>query len=348
MSGNALKIGVLTGGGDCPGLNPAIRAVVRRADQYGYSVLGINNGWAGLLGEGNVAPLSLRDVSGILTLGGTILGTSRTNPFRNPDQVQQVIDNLQRHELDALIAIGGDDTLSVASRLAELDQKVVGIPKTMDNDVNGTDFTIGFNSAVTVVMDALDKLHTTASSHHRVLVVEVMGRDAGWVAVVGGLAGGADFILIPERPTSIETVCKHLERRRAMGKDFSIIVIAEGAEIPDIQTDDAGGVTDAFGHIRLDRRNIAELFGREIERRTGFETRVTVLGHIQRGGSPTLFDRVMATRYGVAAVDYVRDGRFGYMPSLRGTEIVPCLLREAVSKNRTVDLDLYELAQIFY
>lgn len=185
MIGNTLKIGVLTGGGDCPGLNPAIRAVVRRADQYGYSVLGINNGWAGLLGEGNVSPLGLRDVSGILTMGGTILGTSRTNPFRDADQVKQVIGNLKRYEIDALVAIGGDDTLSVASRLVELEQKVVGIPKTMDNDVSGTDFTIGFNSAVTVVMDALDKLHTTASSHHRVLVVEVMGRDAGWVAVVG-------------------------------------------------------------------------------------------------------------------------------------------------------------------
>jgi len=347
--GNALKIGVLTGGGDCPGLNPAIRAVVRRADQYGYSVLGINNGWAGLLGEGNVAPLGLRDVSGILTLGGTMLGTSRTNPFKNPDQVQQVIDNLMRHEMDALIAIGGDDTLNVANGLSKLDQKVVGIPKTMDNDVNGTDFTIGFNSAVTVVMDALDRLHTTASSHHRVLVVEVMGRDAGWVAVVGGLAGGADFILIPERPTSIATVCQHLERRRAMGKDFSIIVIAEGAVVPDIEAAaDSSTKTDAFGHVRLDRRNIAELFGREIENRTGFETRVTVLGHVQRGGSPTLFDRVMATRFGVAAVDYVREGRFGYMPSLRGTEIVPCKLSDAVAKSRTVDLDLYELAQIFY
>ena len=348
MSGKGLKIGVLTGGGDCPGLNPAIRAVVRRADQYGYNVLGIKNGWAGLLGDGDVVPLGHRDVSGILTMGGTILGTSRTNPFRNPAQVEQVIANLQRHEIDALVAIGGDDTLSVAARLVELDQKVVGIPKTMDNDVSGTDFTIGFNSAVTVVMDALDRLHTTASSHHRVLVVEVMGRDAGWVAVVGGLAGGADFILIPERPTSIETVCRHLERRRVMGKDFSIIVIAEGAQIPDIETDASDGATDAFGHVRLDRRNIAEIFGREIERRTGFETRVTVLGHVQRGGSPTLFDRVMATRYGVAAVDYVREGRFGYMPALRGTEIIPCLISDAVAVNRTVDLDLYELAQIFY
>ncbi|HEY8883774.1 MAG TPA: ATP-dependent 6-phosphofructokinase, partial [Chloroflexota bacterium] len=280
--------------------------------------------------------------------GGTILGTSRTNPFRKPEHVQQVTDNLKRHEVDALIAIGGDDTLSVAAKLADMGEKVVGIPKTMDNDVDGTDFTIGFNSAVTIVCDALDKLHTTASSHHRVLVVEVMGREAGWVAVVGGLAGGADFILIPEQPATVESVCRHLERRREMGKDFSIIVVAEGAQIPDIGPAETDGGTDAFGHVRLDRRNIGELVGREIERRTGFETRVTVLGHLQRGGSPSLFDRVLATRYGVAAVDYILEGRFGYMPALRGTEIVPCKLSDAVRKSRTVDLSLFNLAQIFY
>lgn len=342
-----MRIGVLTGGGDCPGLNPAIRAVVRRADHYGHDVLGIRNGWAGLLGEGNIAPLSVRDVSGILPLGGTILGTSRTNPFKNPEHVQQLLANLQRYGVDALVAIGGDDTLGVAAKLYERDVPVVGIPKTMDNDVNGTDYTIGFNSAVTIVADALDKLHTTASSHHRVLVVEVMGRDAGWVAVVGGLAGGADFILIPERPTNVQTVCEHLQRRWRMGKDFSIIVVAEGATVPDLPTIDQGD-TDQFGHVRLDRRNIGELVGREIERRTGFETRVTVLGHLQRGGSPTLFDRVLATRFGVAAVDYVNEGRFGYMPALRGVEIVPCKLADAVGTNRKVDLKLYELAQLFY
>jgi 6-phosphofructokinase 1 len=292
--------------------------------------------------------LGLSDVSGILTLGGTILGTSRTNPLKNAEHLRQVQENFARHELDALIAIGGDDTLSVAAHLAEIDMKVVGIPKTMDNDVNGTDATIGFNSAVTIVMEALDRLHTTASSHHRVLVVEVMGREAGWVAVVGGLAGGADFILIPERPTNVADVCKHLERRWSMGKDFSIIVISEGALIPDIAAAEADGTTDAFGHVRLDRRNIGELVGREIERQTGFETRVTVLGHTQRGGSPSLFDRVLATRYGVAAVDYVLEGRYGYMPALRGTSIVPCKLRDAVATSRTVDLDLYEMAQTFY
>lgn len=342
-----MKIGVLTGGGDCPGLNPAIRAVVRRSDYYGYEVLGIHNGWAGLLGEGSLAPLTVRDVSGILPLGGTILGTSRTNPFKNPDHVQQVLANLDRYAIDALIAIGGDDTLGVAEKLYQRDVRVVGIPKTMDNDVAGTDYTIGFNSAVTIVADALDKLHTTASSHHRVLVVEVMGRDAGWVAVVGGLAGGADFILIPEKPVEISVVCAHLQRRRQMGKDFSIIVVAEGATVPDLPISDQSE-TDQFGHVRLDRRNIGELVGREIERRTGFETRVTVLGHLQRGGSPTLFDRVLATRFGVAAVDYVHEGRFGYMPALRGVDIVPCKLADAVAQNRRVDLTLYELAQLFY
>jgi 6-phosphofructokinase 1 len=301
-----------------------------------------------LLGEGAPTPLTVKDVSGILTMGGTILGTSRTNPLKNPEHVRQVQENFSRHGLDALIAIGGDDTLSVAAHLAELDMKVVGIPKTMDNDVSGTDYTIGFNSAVTIVMEALDRLHTTASSHHRVLVVEVMGREAGWVAVVGGIAGGADFILIPEKPTNVEDVCRHLERRWAQGKDFSIIVIAEGAVVPDIGSAEADGATDAFGHVRLDRRNIGELVGREIERRTGFETRVTVLGHTQRGGSPSLFDRVLATRYGVAAIDYVLEGRYGYMPALNGTRIVPCRLRDAVSTSRTVDLELYELAQSFY
>ncbi len=344
-----MRIGVLTGGGDCAGLNAAIRAVVRRTDYYGHEVLGIRNGWAGLLDNERIEPLTVREVSGILPLGGTILGTSRTNPFKNPDHVRQVLANLERHGLDALIAIGGDDTLGVAAKLYdEHNSRVVGIPKTMDNDVNGTDYTIGFNTAVSIVADALDKLHTTASSHHRVLVVEVMGREAGWVAVIGGLAGGADFILIPERPCKIEVVCKHLERRRQMGKDFSIIVVAEGAIVPDITTSAGPGTTDAFGHVRLDRRNIGELVGREIERRTGFETRVTVLGHLQRGGPPTLFDRVLATRFGVAAVDYIQEGRYGYMPGLRGTEIVPCKLCDAVKVNRTVDLALYELAQLFY
>lgn len=343
-----MRIGVLTGGGDCPGLNAAIRAVARRAFSYDYEVMGIKNGWAGLLEGGLIEPLSPRSVSGILHLGGTILGTSRTNPFKHPQRVDEVFSNLQANGIDALVAIGGDDTLSVARRLFEMGGKVVGVPKTMDNDVACTDYTIGFNSAVTVVADALDKLHTTASSHHRVLVVEVMGRDAGWVATVGGLAGGADFILIPEVPTTIDKVCKHLERRRQMGKDFSIIVVSEGAVITDVEAHTDLGERDAFGHVRLDKRNLGEVVAREVERRTGLETRVIVLGHLQRGGSPTVFDRVLATRLGVAAVDYIREGKFGYMPALVGNRIVPVKLEDALATSKTVDVELYEMAQIFY
>ncbi|MBI2942201.1 MAG: 6-phosphofructokinase [Chloroflexi bacterium] len=342
-----MKIGVLTGGGDCPGLNPAIRAVVRRAEQHGDEVLGIHNGWAGLLGETKSQPLTSRDVSGILPLGGTILGTSRTNPLRNPAHIAQVEQNMQNLGLDALVAIGGDDTLTVAAHLHERGLALVGVPKTMDNDVSGTDYTIGFNSAVSIVADALDKLHTTASSHHRVLVVEVMGRGAGWVAVVGGLAGGADYVVIPEVPATIAEICDHLQTRRARGKDFSIIVVSEGAAIQGVETHDDAS-RDAFNHVRLDRRNIGEIVGREIERRTGFETRVTVLGHLQRGGSPSLFDRVLATRLGVKAVDYIHEGRFGYMPALRGNEIVPVRLADAVATPKLVDPELYELARTFF
>jgi len=343
-----MRIGVLTGGGDCPGLNAAIRAVVRRAESYGYEVLGFKNGWAGLLGTGDCEPLTAKSVSGILPLGGTMLGSSRTNPTKKEEHMQAVLDNLKRYDVGALIAIGGDDTLSVAARLFERGAKTVGVPKTMDNDLDLTDYTIGFNSAVTVVSDALDNLHTTASAHHRVLVVEVMGRDAGWVAVVGGLAGGADYILIPEVPTELKDVCEHLRNRRARGKDFSIIVVSEGATVLGIEAAASDGKVDAFGHIRLDRRSIGETLSREIENETGFETRVTVLGHLQRGGSPSVFDRVLATRTGVAAVDYVHEGKFGYMAALVGTKIVPVLLADAVAHNRTADLTLLETAKVFY
>lgn len=343
-----MRIGVLTGGGDCPGLNAAIRAVTRTALRYGWEVVGIQDGWAGLLGEGRLIPLTQKSVSGILHVGGTMLGTSRTNPAKSDGQMRQVMSNLKKYQIDALVAIGGDDTLSVANHLHKAGVPVVGVPKTMDNDIWGTDYCIGFNSAVSIVADALDKLHTTASAHHRVLVVEVMGRDAGWVAVVGGLAGGADFVLIPEVVTSVEAVCDHVQRRRQQGRDFSIIVVAEGAVIAGIEEDPDLGEKDAFGHVRLDKRNIGETLAREIERRTGFETRVTVLGHLQRGGPPSLFDRVLATRLGVAAVQYVREGKFGYMPALRGNSIEPIKLSEAVSRSKTVDLSLYELAQMFF
>lgn len=344
----ARKIGVLTGGGDAPGLNAAIRAVARRAFELGYQVLGIRNGWAGMLGEGQVMRVTPKTVSGILHLGGTILGTSRTNPLKNPEHLQQVVDNFRRFGLDALVVIGGDDTLTVAQRIHELGLPVVGVPKTMDNDLQETDYCIGFDTAVSIVADALDKLHTTASAHHRVLVVEVMGRDAGWLAVVGGLAGGADMILIPEEPVPLDQVCEHLKRRWRQGKQFSIIVAAEGLNLPEVVGKEEVLERDAFGHVRLDRRGVGETLARLIERGTGFETRVTVLGHLQRGGSPTAYDRVMATRVGVAAVDLVHERKFGHMAAVKGNRIVPVPIAKAVGRTRLVDMDLYRLAQTFF
>ncbi len=343
-----MRVAVLTGGGDCPGLNAAIRGVARSCFDMGWTVLGVKNGWAGLLGEGRIDELSRRDVSGILHLGGTILGTSRTNPAKRESDMEQVAENLKRHEVDALVAIGGDDTLGVASKLFDRGVRVVGVPKTMDNDLSETDYCIGFDSAVQVVMEALDRLHTTASAHHRVLVVEVMGRDAGWVAVEGGLAGGADLILIPEVPTDLDKVCRHLERRRSLGKDFSIIVVAEGVEMPELAAKERVSEVDAFGHVRLDKRGVGEVLAKEIERRTGFETRVTVLGHLQRGGSPSVTDRINGTRFGVAAVELIKEGRFGYMPALKGNKIVPVRLADAVGKTKTVDVELFRLAELFY
>jgi len=341
-----MRIGVLTGGGDCQGLNAAIRAVVRRADQYGWEVYGFKNGWAGLLGEGSAEKMDAKSVSGILPLGGTILGTSRTNPRKKESDMQAVLGNFGRWQLDALIAIGGDDTLSVAFALFERGAKTVGIPKTMDNDVDCTDYTIGFNSAVSIVADALDKLHTTAAAHHRVIVCEVMGRDAGWVAAVGGLAGGADYIVVPEVPAHLDDIIEHLNHRQRRGKDASIIVVAEGAKIEGNVVSTRGFKVDAFGHPILG--GIGERLAQAIEDRTEFEVRATVLGHIQRGGSPTVFDRVLATRCGVAAVDYVKDGRWGYMPALHGTAIEPVKIADAIAHNRTVDLELLEVAKVFY
>jgi ATP-dependent phosphofructokinase / diphosphate-dependent phosphofructokinase len=343
-----MRIGVLTGGGDVPGLNAAIRAVSRRSFEYGWEVVGIKNGWSGLL-EQNADILTRASVSGILHVGGTILGSSRTNPSKMPNGIQRSLDGMKGLNLDAIVAIGGDDTLSVALRLFEAGAKTVGVPKTMDNDVAETDYCIGFDTAVSTVADALDKLHTTASAHHRVLVVEVMGRDAGWVATFGGLAGGADYIFAPEEPSSISDVCKHLERRRGLGKTFSIIVVAEGAKIEEVQeagTEESN--KDSFGHVRLDLRGLGETVAREIERRTGFETRSVVLGHVQRGGPPTVFDRVLATRLGVFAADLVKDGRFGLMAALQGNQIVAVPLKDALAYNRTVPKELLQLAKIFF
>jgi phosphofructokinase-like protein len=342
-----MRIGILTGGGDCPGLNPAIRAIVRTAISYGYEAYGIQRGWQGLI-EGLVEPLALWSVSGILTQGGTILGTSRTNPAKIEKGYETVVKTLEEHHIDVLIAIGGDDTLSVANELASRNVPIVGIPKTIDNDVGCTDFCIGFDSAVAIVTDALDKLHTTASSHHRAIIVEVMGREAGWVALYGGLAGGADWILLPEVPSTMEEVCAHLNRRRQLGKDFSIIVVAEGVELPDIHLKD-DSVTDEFGHIRLDHRNIGFKIGKKIELVTGIETRNVVLGHLQRGGTPTVFDRILATRLGVEAVKLIKSGQYGNMVSFTNNRIDKIPLAEVIKNSpRYVPQELYELAKIFY
>ncbi len=342
-----MRIGVLTGGGDVPGLNAAIRAVARRAFQYGWEVYGVKNGWRGMV-EGTYEELTPKSVSGILHVGGTILGTTRTNPLKDEGMLKSVFDNFKKMQLDGLVAIGGDDTLGVAAALHQQGLPTVGVPKTMDNDVAETDYCIGFDTAVTTVADALDKLHTTAFAHHRVMVVEVMGRHAGWVAVLGGLAGGADFIMAPEAATSMDDVCAHLIKRRKAGKNFAIVVVAEGANVTDLPEVDDLGERDAFGHVRLDRRGLGERVAKEIERRIGFEARVVVLGHLQRGGSPTVFDRILATRLGVAAVDFIREGRFGYMAALKGNKIVPVELEAVVESTKQVDLKLYELARIFF
>ncbi len=343
-----MRLAVMTGGGDAPGLNAAIRAVGRRAFERGDSVVGIRNGWQGLVGEGDSIELTPQAVSGILHIGGTILGTSRTNPLKRPGGIDEVQRNLRVRGIDVLIVIGGDDTLSVASALHAAGFPVIGIPKTMDNDLPGTEYCIGFPTAVETVTEALDKLHTTASAHHRVLVVEVMGREAGWVALTGGLAGGADMILIPEVPVSLDDVCAHLDRRRKLGKDFSIIVVSEGVEMPNLVSTEAVHERDEFGHVRLDRRSVGDTLARQIEAKTGLETRVTVLGHIQRGGPPNALDRVMATRLGVAAVDYAHDGRFGVLVGVQGNKLVPVDLAAVAGQTRGVDLELYELARTFF
>ncbi len=339
-------IGVLTGGGDCPGLNAVIRAIVRRAVMLEYRVLGIKNGWLGLV-KGMVEPLSLLSVSGILPRGGTILGTSRTNPSKSETEMKNLLANLKRLKIDYVIAVGGEDTLGMARYLSEQGVNVIGVPKTIDNDVEGTDQTFGFDTAVSIVTEAIDRLHSTAESHQRVMVVEVMGRHTGWIATVGGLAGGADCILIPERPTSMSQICEVLQKRHARGRVFSIVVVAEGFQL----SGDSHMVTkdqklDEFGHVHLG--GIGEVVGKEIEKRTGFETRVTVLGHVQRGGSPTAFDRVLGTRYGVKAVDLIEEKKFGSMVSLRGNRITFIPLSKAMRRLKVVDPELVRTAEIFY
>ena len=341
-----MKIGILTGGGDCPGLNPAIRAVVKKSVKSGYQVVGIRDGWKGLI-ELNYKNLSSETASGILHLGGTILGTSRTNPFATADGPQKVIENINRIGLDALVAIGGDDTLGVAYKLYGKGVNTIGIPKTIDNDLSATDFTFGFDSAVNIVMNALDNLRTTAESHHRVLVVEVMGRHAGWIATYGGLAGGADYILVPEKPFTIDEVCGSIKRRHNAGKTSSLIVVAEGAvlsEAEKMMTKDTR--KDAFGHAMLG--GVAKFLCEEIEKKTGYECRDVVLGHLQRGGSPTAFDRILATRYGIAAVELIQKKDFGKMVALRGNKIIAVSLEEGVTRSKTIDMDVYEIASTFF
>jgi phosphofructokinase-like protein len=342
-----MRIGMLTGGGDCPGLNAVIRAVTRRALDRGDQVVGVMHGWRGLI-EGTNRPLSASDISGILPRGGTILRTSRTNPFNVEDGVPRALAGLA--ELDALVAIGGEDTLGVAARLhAEYDAAVVGVPKTIDNDISATDYTFGFDTALSIATEAIDRLHSTAESHDRVMVCEVMGRHAGWIALLSGMAGGADVVLIPEQPVTVEHCCELIGRRHARGKDFSIVVVSEGWELR-FESGEAQVVaapsTDAFGHARLG--GIGALLAAEIEHRTGFETRVTALGHVQRGGSPTAHDRVLATRFGLKAADLVFEGSFGMMAALRGSEIVAVPIADAVAHLKTVPPELYaEAATLF-
>ncbi|TMC50468.1 MAG: 6-phosphofructokinase [Chloroflexi bacterium] len=344
-----MRVALLTGGGDCPGLNAAIRAVARPALAAHHTVLGIPNGWAGLIGHGEINELTRRAVSGILAVGGTMLGSSRTNPMKIEGGREQVRANLERFGVDVLVTIGGDDTLSVAAWLAEQGTAVVGVPKTMDNDLSATDYCIGFDSAVAIVTEALDRLHTTAASHHRVMVVEVMGRDTGWVAVMGGLAGGADMIVIPEFPVSVAEVVDHLEARREQGSDFSIIVVSEGVEMEGLGRKDEEGIArDAFGHVQLGRRGVGERLASLIEGRTGLETRATVLGHTQRGGSPTAYDRIWATRVGDAAFRLAVEGAAGMMPVVRGGTVETARIADVVREQRRVPRELYELAQVFY
>jgi phosphofructokinase-like protein len=341
----AKSVGILTGGGDCPGLNAVIRAVVRRADAAGWQTVGVREGWRGLV-EPIFEDLGPAQVSGILPRGGTIVGTSRTNPFKLEGAVERVLQNFRDRELDALVAIGGEDTLGVAARLyAEHELPVIGVPKTIDNDLSGTDYTFGFDTAVFIATEAIDRLHTTAESHNRVMVVEVMGRHTGWIAVMSGIAGGADVILVPEIPVDFEEVAESIRKRHARGKNFSIVVVSEGCELP--------GLTDAeerdqFGHVILSKRGVGDALAREIEQRTGYETRVTVLGHIQRGGSPTPRDRVLATRFGLKAADLAAAGDFGQMAALHGDDVVAVPLAEAIAELKVVPREWYDVARAFF
>ena len=341
-----MRIGVLTGGGDCPGLNAVIRAVVRvGAGKFGHEHLGIRNGWRGLM-EQITSPLDADAVSGILPRGGTILGTSRTNPFKDPDGGARCEAGFRALGLDALVAIGGEDTLGVAAKLTAMGVPCVGVPKTIDNDLDGTDYTFGFSTAVQIATDAIDRLHSTAESHDRVMVVEVMGRHVGWIATYAGIAGGADAILIPEVPKTLDDVCAAIQSRHGRGKNFSIVVVSEGFEL---EGDDVGtDPLDEFGHKQLAKVGIAERIAEGVRERTGFDTRVVVLGHVQRGGTPNAFDRILATRFGSHAAELVAAGRYGRMVALRGDEIVDIPIAEGVAKLKAVPLERFAVAEPFF
>lgn len=336
------KIGILTGGADCPGLNSVIRAVVRKGMQEGYVVAGIKNGWLGLV-ENDMRILDIRQTSGILDKGGTILGTSRINVLNDPEKVKQLGENYKRSGLDALIAVGGEETLKIALDLWNKGLiKVVGVPKSIDNALSGTDYAFGFDTAVNVATECIDRLHTTAESHHRIIVIEVMGRYTGWIALEAGIAGGADEILVPEIPTDLKKVCDDLKARHGRGRNFSIIVVSEGASIAGYNKDlIPAGERRRFGYV-------GEVVAKVIEESTGFETRVSVLGHIQRGGTPTAYDRLIGTQFGVKAVELVAQGKFGQMVSLRANKLQSVDIAQAVLTRKMIDMELYDLAKVFF
>ncbi len=345
-----MNVGVMTGGGDCPGLNAVIRAITYKGiKQYGYNIMGIYEGWRGLLGGGRIAPLGIEDVQGIIDQGGTILKTSRTNPFKHKNGIDLVKKTIKKYKLDVIIAIGGEDTLGVASKLHQEGVKVIGVPKTIDNDVAGTDQTFGFDTAVNIATEAIDRLRSTAEAHNRVFLVEVMGRHAGWIALQSGIAGGAHMILVPEYPIDVDDVVSNIVKRHARGEQSSMIVVAEGARLK--KGDKSNFILqesekDEFGHVRLG--GIAYILAKIIEEKTGFECRNAILGHIQRGGTPTAFDRVLSTRYGIHAIDLVKKGKFGQMVALRGTKIVGTPLVSAMKKIKTIDKEYYKIAEVFF
>ena len=341
-----MKVGLLTGGGDAPGTNAVIRAIVRKGlKKYADDLIGIRDGWLGLL-EGNFMVLDQESITAILGRGGSIVGFSRTNPFKYKNGVERMLQNMKKTGMKAIIAIGGDDTLGVACQLGDFGFKCVGVPKTIDNDLEGTDYTFGFNTAVSIATDALDRLRTTAEAHHRVMILEVMGRNAGWIALESGIAGGADVILIPEKPFDLAEICEYINQRQKRGRNFSVVVVSEGAKPKGGKEILYSDAVDEFGNVRLG--GIGYYLGKEIEKRCDIETRVVVLGHIQRGGTPTAFDRILATRYGLAAIDFVHEGKFGYLVGIQGTRVVPVALKDVVGKNKTVSPELYEMASVFF